>query len=112
MTWRETRPNEYIRYDVARSYLHNACQYIGSNGGLELKCRFDHEKTTTVPQWIPCSERLPEVGQSVLISVGGMYTAEGCLREDGNWAQFRWDAVQRKDMVGAWQPLPAPYEGG
>lgn len=62
------------------------------------------------PQWIPCSERLPEIGQSVLLSVGGMYSAEGCLREDGNWAQFRWDAIQRKDMVGAWMPLPSPYE--
>ena len=62
------------------------------------------------PHWIPCSERLPEVGQSVLISVGGMYTAEGCLRENGNWAQFRWDAVQRKDMVDAWMPLPEPWK--
>lgn len=62
-------------------------------------------------QWIPCSERLPEIGQSVLFSVGGMYSAEGCLREDGDWAQFRWDAIQRKDMVGAWKPLPEPYKG-
>lgn len=60
-------------------------------------------------QWIPCSERLPEVGRSVLLSVGGMYTAEGCLREDGDWTQFRWDAIQRKDMVGAWMPLLEPY---
>ena len=36
-------------------------------------------------QWIPCERELPEVGRSVLISVGGMYTAEGCLREDGDW---------------------------
>lgn len=62
-------------------------------------------------QWIPCSERLPEIGQSVLLSVGGMYSAEGCLREDGDWAQFRWNAIQRKDMVGAWRPLPEPYKG-
>lgn len=62
-------------------------------------------------RWIPCSERLPEIGQSVLLSVGGMYSAEGCLREDGDWAQFRWDAIQRKDMVGAWKPLPEPYKG-
>ena len=60
-------------------------------------------------QWIPCSERLPEVGRCVLLSVGGLYTAEGCLRDDGDWNQFRWDAIQRKDMVGAWMPLPEPY---
>lgn len=62
-------------------------------------------------RWIPCSERLPEVGQSVLLSVGGMYTAEGCLRDDGDWTQFRWDAIQRKDMVGAWKPLDEPWRG-
>ena len=60
-------------------------------------------------RWIPCERELPEVGRSILISVGGMYTAEGCLRDDGDWTQFRWDAIQRKDMVGAWQPLPSPY---
>lgn len=75
------------------------------------------ERLTTIEErktgrWIPCSERLPEIGQSVLLSVGGMYSAEGCLREDGDWAQFRWDAIQRKDMVGAWKPLPEPYKGG
>ena len=63
------------------------------------------------PQWIPCERELPEVGRSVLISVGGMYTAEGCLREDGDWTQFRWDTTQRKDMVGAWKPLDEPWRG-
>lgn len=63
------------------------------------------------PKWIPCERELPEVGRSVLISVGGMYTAEGCLREDGDWTQFRWNAIQRKDMVGAWKPLDEPWRG-
>lgn len=60
--------------------------------------------------WIPCSERLPKVGENVLFSVGGMYAAEGCLREDGDWAQFRWTSIQPKNAVDAWQPLPAPYK--
>lgn len=81
---------------------------------IHCESKEEQEKVEKVlqntPRWIPCSERLPGVGQSVLMSVGGMYTAEGCLREDGNWAQFRWDAVQRKDMVGAWQPLPEPWK--
>lgn len=63
------------------------------------------------PRWISCSERLPEVGQSVLFSVCGMYTAEGCMRDDGDWCQFRWSSVQRRDMVDAWMPLPKPYGG-
>lgn len=63
------------------------------------------------PQWIPCSERLPEVGEDVLFSVGGVYVAEGCLREDGGWVKFRWNATQLKDVVGAWRRLPEPWEG-
>ena len=63
------------------------------------------------PRWIPCSERLPEVGRSVLFSVGGMYTAEGCMRDDGDWCQFRWSSVQKRDIVDAWMPLPKPYGG-
>ena len=30
-------------------------------------------------KWIPCSEKLPDVGQDVLFSVMDMYAAEGCL---------------------------------
>ena len=87
----------------ATCYLDSPCEYQNSN--IELPPEQPEQR------WIPVSERLPEIGQSVLLSVGGMYSAEGCLREDGDWAQFRWDAIQRKDMVGAWKPLPEPYKG-
>ena len=68
-------------------------------------------KLLSEQRWVPCSERLPEVGEDVLFSVGGMYVAEGCLREDGDWVQFRWSAIQPKDVVGAWRRLPDPWEG-
>lgn len=61
-------------------------------------------------RWIPCSERLPEEGVSVLISVGGVYSAEGCLRWDKDWNQFRWSAIQDKEVVDAWMPLPEPFK--
>lgn len=77
--------------------------------GMVTALGYKHEKSAQ--QWIPCERELPDVGRSVLISVGGMYTAEGCLREDGDWTQFRWDAIQRKDMVGAWKPLDEPWKG-
>lgn len=70
----------------------------------------DNAPTIWTQKWIPCSERLPEVGRNVLFSVGDMYTAEGCLRADGDWAQFRWDSIQQKDVVVAWMPLPEPYK--
>ena len=60
-------------------------------------------------RWIPVTERPPEVGQSVMITVAGIYTAEGCLKDDGNWCQFRWSAEHKPAIVGAWKPLPEPY---
>ncbi len=60
-------------------------------------------------KWIPCSERLPEVGQDVLFSVQDLFVSEGCLRDDGDWSQFRWQAIQKKEAVTAWMPLPEPY---
>lgn len=93
-------------FDIGRD-LQNAYDEGYRQGRYDEKV----EEERKAGRWIPCSERLPEIGQSVLLSVGGMYSAEGCLREDGDWAQFRWDAIQRKDMVGAWKPLPEPYKG-
>ena len=59
--------------------------------------------------WIPCSERLPEENDSVL-----MCSTTGC-RDVGWWTGKRWvtgflhaDVV--KDII-AWQPLPEPYKG-
>jgi hypothetical protein len=59
--------------------------------------------------WIPTSVRLPNVGEDVLFSVADMYVAEGCLREDGDWFQFRWSAIRKANEVIAWSPLPKPY---
>ena len=61
-------------------------------------------------KWIPVTKRLPKVGQSVMISVAGIYTAEGCLKDNGNWCQFRWSAEHKPTVVGAWKPLPEPYK--
>ena len=83
----------------------------GYSDGFSDGYKAGQKETQPEPQWIPCERELPEVGRSVLISVGGMYTAEGCLREDGDWTQFRWDAIQRKDRVGAWKPLEEPWRG-
>lgn len=61
-------------------------------------------------KWIPCKERLPEVGRSVLLSVGkGLYTAEGELKHDGTWVQYRWSA--NIENVDAWAEMPEPWRG-
>lgn len=61
-------------------------------------------------RWIPCSERLPESFEDVLVTVRNFeYPQIGHL-ECGIW--YADDGVRfLQDAVIAWQPLPAPYKG-
>lgn len=57
------------------------------------------------PQWIPCSERLPEYGIQVLTTdKDGDFELNHIIDEDdGEWF---WNGVI------AWMPLPEPYQEG
>lgn len=64
------------------------------------------------PKWIPCSERLPEEGLTVLIC------AEGGEIEFGQLTKYGWEWLAESiagywteaEEVIAWQPLPKPYK--
>lgn len=64
------------------------------------------------PKWIPCSERLPEEGLTVLICAEGGEIEFGQLTEYGwEWlAESMSDYWTEAEEVIAWQPLPEPYE--
>lgn len=68
-----------------------------------------------VQGWIPCSERLPDVGREVLAS--GYYddvyiaTLKEDKREEYYWSAFGGFPVMFS-AVDAWMPLPTPYKGG
>ena len=72
------------------------------------------ERKLAEREWIPCSERLPKVGENVLFTtdIYGGYVAEGNIRADGKWWQYRWNSLLQNDEVTAWMPLPTPYKGG
>ena len=59
--------------------------------------------------WIPCSERLPEVFDNVLICTkeGGRAIGHRCPNQKpGRYYDLHSSAI---DNVIAWQPLPEPY---
>ena len=55
-------------------------------------------------QWIPCSERLPDNDESVLIS-----NSHGVTKAWWNGRFWTSIAVKEYKTVYAWMPLPEPY---
>lgn len=87
-----------------RDNFHEPCNLTGMIDAIEALPTIDPVR------WIPCKDRLPEVGRNVLMSVGkGLYTAEGELKYDGTWVQYRWSA--NIENVDAWAEMPEPWRG-
>lgn len=73
------------------------------SAGLEQSMCMIHEQPTIL-QWIPVSERLPDVGKHVLISKINGYIALDYIDEENHW-HWVFD-----NWVLAWMPLPEPYK--
>lgn len=73
-----------------------------------------------VIRWIPCSERMPEIDETVLITIKEKYAGEKEYRYhtdvadyliNDDWMTFNdWDEGQEIEIV-AWMPLPEPWKG-
>lgn len=60
-----------------------------------------------IGEWIPCSERLPETQNNILVCQRSGYVSIGYYRQ-GNFLDLN---SYLFDGVIAWQPLPEPYKG-
>ena len=64
------------------------------------------------PKWIPCSKRLPEEGDVVLIC-SKIGVIDFGKRKGDKWvwlAEALWDYWQETEDLIAWMPLPEPYK--
>ena len=65
--------------------------------------------------WIPCSEKLPDVRQDVLVTVKytgfmgmhGYWIKTGHMEAENDW----WGDCAGGEVI-AWQPLPEPFQNG
>ena len=68
---------------------------------------------STENEWIPCSERLPEIYIPVILS-GKYNEVVGYRRNDSDWMALTGDGwetdIEHPEDFIAWMPLPKPYE--
>lgn len=58
--------------------------------------------------WIPCSERLPEIHQDVILSFRSLDVEVGFRSRSGTCFYCRGDYIEPQNVL-AWKPLPEPY---
>lgn len=60
-------------------------------------------------RWIPCSERLPDMHDEVLVTARGEVSI-AWLYVDGKWRSNDMPQPMLRDII-AWMPLPEPWRG-
>ena len=78
-----------------------------------------HVEPVPEPQWIPCSERLPEIGEHYVSEPCIVYCSNGAYGfadlEENIFGQVGWNCERDDEYheplgeVIAWMPLPEPY---
>lgn len=103
---------EKLRY-ISVATLHNNMSYVDTIIN-EINSIIDIiNEQPKVGDWIPCSERLPETDDVVLITVFNIDNNKLFVTPAVYQHPFfcTWNTLAPEDKVIAWQPLPEPWEG-
>lgn len=116
-TYKEYRGKPY--YSI--KYIENGETYVGyGTYNPEVLSRYLREyfMPSAQPEWIPCSERLPEEDGQYLITVKYKHVDgyDDIYAEHGEWYDGKWDMFffghcGEAEGIIAWMPLPEPYKG-
>ena len=109
---------EAIQHIIRHMAAHNIGKYphikLGEALSLAIEALQEQERN-----WIPVTERLPEDGYGVLVTVNGKHNdiifidALEIAEYDGDFGWIVEGYPQWTDPdVTAWMPLPEPYKGG
>ncbi len=67
------------------------------------------EEQPKIGGWIPCSERLPEIEQTVLLSLRSLDVSVGFRANTDGYFYTEGEGYVLYENVLAWQPLPEAY---
>lgn len=71
--------------------------------------KIDEAPTVEQPQWIPCSERLPEKEQKIYLVTIDYGDGLSCVAPRFFWDEKRlWNEAE--EYITAWMPIPRPYK--
>ena len=82
---------------------------LAPNEANKIMDAFDEYVDSNEPHWIPCSERLPDMHDEVLVTARGEVSI-AWLYVDEKWRSNDMPQPMFKDII-AWMPLPEPYKG-
>lgn len=106
----------YTEYHVGKAVIKDRSLLADA---MEKLARYeDAEENDRLGQWIPCSERMPEEEEYILLSFANYTGLDiGRYENDGENDKF-YPGDDEKSyssygiFVNAWMPLPEPYRGG
>ena len=114
---KEVIRSEWVKYipmdlDINLSFVLGKISEVPT---IEVEDAISENAPSVIPQpkeseWIPCSERLPEIGRKVLASTKKTVFTQvfkGYHSDPKIWA---WEN-NRVKRIEAWQPLPKPWKG-